>query len=187
MRIVLIPCMPSDWQSEGRLLGRVELSPAGNAEAAAAPWLEQLAAWGVQRIIHAPDELAAKMAGAVRKRVGGSARPLAALDEVDIGLWAGLTEAQLKARYPTAYRQLRESPLNVHPPHGEDVRAAAERLRACVRRQIRKNGVAVMGVVARPLALALLKCELDGTDVRTLWDVAQELRGPVAIDTAVAV
>lgn len=182
MRIVLIPCGTTEWHTEGRLLGRVEvpLSPAGEQQCCG--WAESLRAQQLERIYHAPDELCAQTAHLLARRLGVPARPLDELVEVDVGLWAGLTDAQLKTRFASAHRGLHEDPLRVQAPGGESLAAAAERLEECICRQVRKNGRAAIGVVARPLSFVMLKCALEGGDFSRAWETAQDAQVPVVLD-----
>jgi ribonuclease H / adenosylcobalamin/alpha-ribazole phosphatase len=184
MRIALVPCGGTEWCCEGRLLGRVELPPAADSAAQIEAWTAVLRAVGVQRMLHGPDELTRCTAELIAGRLGIPTRGLEDLVEVDFGLWAGLTEQQLKQRFVTAHRELREAPLNVSPPGGENLRAAAERLRTCIDRQIRKNGVSALGVVVRPFALALAQHALVGSAVSTVWETARHARRPVIIECA---
>ena len=164
------------------MLGRVELSITAPGQETCAQWAEQLRGLGLQRILHAPDELATQTAEAVARRLSIPTKALRALAEVDIGLWAGLTEEQLKARYPTAHRELGESALNVQPPEGENLRAAAHRLQVCLRKQISRNGVGAIGVVLRPLALAIVRCALEGRPLANLWEAAHSITQPLVIE-----
>ncbi|MEW6251426.1 MAG: histidine phosphatase family protein [Planctomycetota bacterium] len=182
MKVALIPCGPTEWQQEGRLLGRVEVALSPDGEQQCGRWVEQLAGLGLGRICHAPDELATRTALFVGRRLGIPAKAVAALAEVDIGLWAGLTEEQLRRRYARAHRELCEAPLHVLPPSGESLHDAAARLRACIARQLRRNGEAGIGVVTRPLSLAMIGCMLAGGAFANLWESARELEEPVVFE-----
>lgn len=182
MKIVLIPCGSTEWNDEGRLLGRVELplTPAGEQRCAA--WALGLQAVGLERILHAPDELATHTAAVLARELSIPTKALDDLVEVDVGLWTGLTDAQLKRRFATAHRELRESPLNVNPPGGESLSAAADRIMACIRKQARKNGTKALGVVMRPFGFALAKYALGGGVVTELWETARHATEPVVLD-----
>lgn len=183
MKIALIPCGRSEWRSGGRLLGRVELSPTASAAEQYAAWSAMLRPLALTRIIHSPDELATTTAQALAQRLETTAKPLAGLVEVDVGLWAGLTDAQLKKRYASAYRQLLEAPLSVNPPSGEEFSSAVDRLESCLRKQLKRNGKGCIGLVLRPLVLALARCILEGTDVSSIWALSGRPDEPVIIES----
>lgn len=181
MKVVLIPCGQCEWQAEGRLLGRVELAlpPAGQKQCLA--WAAQLKPLGLQKILHSGDELAAHTAALFARELGVSAKELDELNEVDVGLWAGLTDAQLKARYPSACSELENAPLNVLPPNGEPITEASDRVLGALQRVINKNGLHVIGVVLRPLALALAACGLEGRAPEDLLKAMRGVTEPVII------
>jgi len=182
MKVALIPCGATEWHDEGRLLGRVELPLTRAGEERCSEWAEQLFSLGLRRILHGPDELSAHTAAILARRLSIPTKAVDELIEVDIGLWTGLTEAQLHGRYPSAHRELGESPLNVHPPGGESLADAAHRLAVCLHKRIRKIGTASLGVVLRPLALILARATLDGHELTDVWQATQNATEPVIID-----
>jgi probable phosphoglycerate mutase len=182
MRIVLIPCGHTEWADEGRLLGRVELPLTAAGQQQCAQWAEQLKALGIRKIVHAPDELATRTAEALARLLAVPTKATDDLLEVDLGLWTGLTEAQLKSRYASAHRELGEAPLNVNPPAGEALRVAADRLGECLRKMRRKNGNTTLGVVLRPLTFALAQCTLHGGEFAEMWPLALAADEPVIIE-----
>jgi probable phosphoglycerate mutase len=182
MKIALIPCGTTDWHGEGRLLGRVELPLTEPGQQQCVAWAEQLQALNLTRILHAPDQLATQTAVQLARKLSVPTKSLEDLEEVDVGLWAGLTESQLKLRYPSAHRELCESPLNVHPPGGEDLGAASKRVSACIRKQVRKNGAEAIGIVMRPFSLAMVKCALDGSEASEVWKTARSATKPVIME-----
>ncbi len=184
MKVVLIPCGATEWHEEGRLLGRVELPLTSAGSERCLQWVPRLHSLGLRRILHAPDELATQTAALLARQLAVPTKALEALAEVDLGLWTGLTEAQLKTRFASAHRELREAPLNVNPPGGESLRAAAERLCTCIRKQFRKNATSALGVVVRPFGFALAKSGLAGSELGDLWESTRNANEPMVIDCA---
>jgi broad specificity phosphatase PhoE len=182
MKVVLIPCGTTEWDDEGRLLGRIELPLTGAGQARVAQWTEQLRASGMKRVLHASDELATQTATVVARQLAIPMKALDELAEVDLGLWTGLTEAQLKSRFGSAHRELREAPLNVIPPGGENLRAAYDRLLACIRKQLKKSGHGVVGVVLRPFSLALVRAGLAGSEPTDLWEATRAIADPAIVE-----
>jgi broad specificity phosphatase PhoE len=183
MKVVLIPCGSTEWDDEGRLLGRVELSLNETGEQQCAHWVDSLNGLNLERILHAPDGLATQTAKIIARRLSVPTKPLDDLSEVDIGLWAGLTKSELKTRYSRAHRQLSESPLNVNPPGGESFSDAAERLGTCIRKQLKKkNGNNAIGVVVRPFTFEMIRCVLQGHDLSNAWESTNRASEPVVIE-----
>lgn len=184
MKIALIPCGVCEWREQGRLLGRVALQLSAGAEVRCVQWSQRLAETSLSTIYHAPDELCKKTAQMIARRLGATTKSVEALAEVDVGLWAGLTEAQLKARFETAHRELCDAPLNVQPPDGETFSVAAERIERSVRARIRnrkKNGRDI-GFVLRPLSLAMARRALEGAESSAIWNGIRADDAPVLID-----
>lgn len=170
MRLALIPCATSEWQQDGRLLGRVELPLADDAELVPQGWVERLRELRLARIYHAPDELAVAMACRLGEELHVPTKAAPELEEVDLGLWTGLTQDQLRERFASAYRQLEESPLTVEPPGGEAFAAAADRLRAWLRARLRRRAAAAAGAVVRPIAFSMLRGLLADGDASAFWE-----------------
>jgi len=183
MKVVLIPCGATEWHDQGRLLGRVELPLTEDGERAGASWCEQLKGLGLKRIMHAPDdELAAQTAALLVRRLGVPAKALDELQGVDVGLWAGLTETQLKSRYPSAHHGLCEAPLSVQAPGGEALQAASQRLTDAIQKMVNRNGASAVGIVLRPLALVLAQGGLAGATPGDLLEVMRGVTGPIIMD-----
>ncbi len=182
MKIALIPCGGTEWHTEGRLLGRVEVPLTAEGQAHCLEWLAALRAAGVTRILHAQDELTTATAELLARQLAVPTKELDELVEVDLGLWTGLTEQQLKSRFASAHRELGEAPLHVSPPDGESLQVATDRLCGCLRKIIRKNGKTAVGVVLRPLTFALARCALAGAALTEMWATALHADEPVVID-----
>lgn len=183
MIVALVPCAATEWRQEGRLLGRVELPMLAEGESQCARWADILRPLGVQKILHGPDELATRTAALLGKALDVPPKEADCLAEVDVGLWAGLTDADMEARYETAHHELCEAPMHVQPPGGESVEGAAERLRAGFDKCLKGNGrkAAAIAVVLRPVSLALMRCALEGCETARLWEMAQAADEPVII------
>jgi broad specificity phosphatase PhoE len=183
MKVALIPCGTTEWDDEGRLLGRIELPLTSTGQARVGQWVAQLRADGLKRILHAPDELATQTATILARQLAIPTKALNELAEVDLGLWTGLTETQLKTRFASAHRELREAPLNVIPPGGESLRSASNRLLACIRKQLKKNGHSIVGVILRPFSWALVRAGLAGSEPTDLWEATRDAGNPVVIES----
>lgn len=183
MKVVLIPCAASEWRDEGRLLGRVEVPASAEGERIAATWVDSLRPHGIELIYHSPDELATRTAKIVGKALGVKTKKLEDLAEVDMGLWAGLTECDLRKRYGSAHHELTEAPLHVSPPDGEGLAAAEERIATAVQRLLKKNGMQSIALVERPVSLALTRRVLQGGLESQIWAGAQEISAPVVVQT----
>ena len=93
------------------MLGRVELEPIPDVKAECIAWIERLRPAKLHRIFYAPDGLSKATALAIARELNIPTKPLNALVEVDLGLWAGLTEEETAAALglsaPTVRRECR--------------------------------------------------------------------------------
>ena len=182
MKVALIPCGVSEWRQEGRLMGRVDLELAPEADAEFDDWVARLRPTGLTKLFHAPDGLSRDAARRIGRELNIPVKSLDALAEVDLGLWAGLTNTELKKRYAKAARQLADSPLNVVPPNGEDFKEAADRVRGCLKKRIKPNGKAGVGLVMRPIAFTLARHALEGTEPSRLLETSQAQTDLLIVD-----
>ena len=98
-------------------------------------------------------------------QAGGQTKATAELNEVDLGLWEGLTRAELQRRDPKVYKRWCEDPSAVRPPDGEEFAAVQDRIRETLARIIRKGNDAVGAVVLGPLAMTAARCILESSGV----------------------
>lgn len=182
MTIALIPCGDSEWREQGRLLGRAELELTVEGHTECADWAAQLAGAGLSRLHHSSDDLATQTARQISRALGAPAKRAHELDELDLGLWAGLTEADLEVRYESAHHQLGENPLTVTPPDGESFQAAVERIQNYLQRRFRRDRGASIGLVVRPIVLSIARCLLEPLPLMRLWELSHEPPTPLVLE-----
>lgn len=171
LTLLLMRCGATEWEEAGRVAGAVDLplTPAGRA--AVEQESQGLRGRSLSAVLTGPDEASLETARIYAKAVGVKPTTVAGLHEIRLGLWEGLRAAQLEEKYPKAYRQWLEDPAAVLLPGGEAVQEAMERLvselaRAVERLKDTSEGV---GVVLRPLALAIVRCWLEQRPTAGLW------------------
>ncbi len=163
----LIASGATAWQEAGRLQGLADmpLSAGGlaSAEAAAAAWQAGAMRARPKAVYCAGDEASRATAAAFAARSGCKVKELEELREVDVGLWQGLTEAELEERYPTAFGQWVENPTRVAIPGGEPLAEAVERLAGVVGKLLGRGGERTVVMVLQPVMLRLAMAMLGGT------------------------
>jgi broad specificity phosphatase PhoE len=96
----------SDWNAAGRFQGHSDrpLTALGRRQAEALA--DELAATAALSAVYSsPLRRAFDTAAVVGARVGVDPAPLDELREVDVGGWAGLSRAEVEARFPDAFRR----------------------------------------------------------------------------------
>ena len=130
LRLLLVRHAATDWTAEGRYQGRLDppLSAAGCREAA--KLADVLAVRPIRLVISSPLgralATARPIAAATRARLCVDER----LVEIAYGAWEGLTQAEVKARFPDELRSWKRTPATARPPAGESLAEARTRLEA---------------------------------------------------------
>ena len=129
LRLLLARHGQTEWNQEGRYQGQSDppLSDEGRADAAALG--ERLQHDGISRIIASPLRRARETAVIVgRKLRVGVLYIDARLAEIAYGTWEGLTQADVKARWPDELRHWKRTPETMRFPGGETLAEARDRL-----------------------------------------------------------
>jgi broad specificity phosphatase PhoE len=180
IRVLFVRTGETEWESAGRIAGAtdVPLSPAGLA--AAAQTVSELQGVELGTIFCSADEASIATANELAKVTGGKVKPIDDLGEVNLGLWEGMLARELEDKCPRAYRQWLEDPCLVHVPEGEGLDEARERLVETLGRALDKVrwGNGSIGVVLRPMAMALIGCALADASTSSLWTMMKT--GPAA-------
>jgi broad specificity phosphatase PhoE len=173
--VVLIPWADTDWSQAGRLHARAPVSINADGRKRALHWANQLASRELAAVYGSPERPAHQTASVFADRAEVRVRQIQDLQEVDVGLWEGLTEPQIRERYPRVFKQWADDPGSVCPPDGERVRDAADRIRKAIARITHKHRNRTVGVVLGPLALALARCALENRGLGELrWSARPE-------------
>ncbi len=141
--------------------GRAEipLNERGRRQAAAAG--KSLVGIRVAAIYASPLGRTVETAQAIQKAIG--CRKLVieeGLNELDRGVWQGLTRAQAKRRYPKIYEAWYQHPAQASFPQGESLRGAQRRIRAAFDRIQRTCPRETAIVVSHTVVLRALLCSL---------------------------
>ncbi len=159
--IVLVPWASTDWGDAGRLSARTPLAMNESGAQQAAEWANELAGRELSAVYCAAESTSREVAELLSARAEVKLKTLDGLEEVDVGLWEGLTPKQVEDRYPKVFKMWMESPSVVCPPDGELLGEAAVRLIAAVERVTKKNRGAAAAIVLGPLALAAIRSTLE--------------------------
>jgi probable phosphoglycerate mutase len=176
--LVLVRSGRTEWDERGRIQGRTDLplSATGRAEAAAtALHLAGTLAGLPKPLVHAaPDEASIETATLIADRLNVRPRVLDGLQTMDLGLWEGLLESEIEARFPSASRLWSEQPSLVAAPRGEEFEEADLRFRRTVCEILERPPSRTVVFVSRPLPFAMGCCWLAGRPPRDVWAVLSE-------------
>jgi len=159
--IVLVPWGLTEWGASGRLATRTPLPLSREGAQQAVQWANELAGRELAAIYCGDEPTSRETAALLAERAEVRPKPLTELAEVDLGLWEGLTYAQVESRFPKIYRRWMEDPAAVRPPDGEGLGPASERINQALERIARKHKGSTVGVVLGPIALAVARSHLE--------------------------
>lgn len=154
-RLILIEAGPTPWDAEDRLVGNHTLPLAPGAAAVVAAAVAQLDHPVDAVYRSAANEATNQAAQLLADRFKLRARDNPDLEEVDLGLWQGLTRTDAKFRFPSAFDEWLQNPAGVRPPEGEALEAAVDRLRGSLRKILRRHRDKTVAVALRPMAMQI--------------------------------
>ena len=152
MRIALIRAGATDYDQQGRVQGTLNIPLCDEGTGEVAQVIDEVRPLGLE-LLYASGSLAAQQtAEAIAFNLSIKLKHLEKLHNVDQGLWQGMQIEELKRKHPKIYRQWEDLCENVCPPQGETLGEAKDRVQTALKKILKKNGAAMVGVVApRPL------------------------------------
>lgn len=164
--LVLVRHGETVWHAENRYAGvsDVELTEHGLEQA------RQLAGWAktarLSAIWCSPLSRARRTAQACASMTGHEPRVDDRLRELDFGHAEGLTQAEIRARFPDALTRFVRDPVAAHLPGGEDPELAAERFVGALDEITGLYPDGRVLVVAHTTTIRLAMCALLGLPLR---------------------
>jgi alpha-ribazole phosphatase len=197
IRLLLVRHGETEWNTDGRWQGQMDVPLNGVGREQAAAVAERLASEAIDAI-YASDLSRAydtALAVAVPHDIPVQADPR--LREINLGDWQGLTYAEMASQYPDAVAHWNADRINRAAPGGESLRVVGERLSALLSDIQRDHGGAegngdptvvlvTHGGTARLILCTLIACPLDRYwrfefDNTALAEIELQDRGPVLI------
>ena len=140
MRLILVRHGETRWNLEGRYQGRADIDIAPQGLVTARRVGQNLQGAEVTSVLTSPLRRATQTALLIGAALGGIA-PVAdsRLTEIDFGEWQGLTQQEIKQRWPEALRSWKGAPEAFRFPGGESLGDALERLHDFIRQPPRMD------------------------------------------------
>lgn len=134
VRLIFVRHGQTAWNVEGRYQGRrdTDLAAAGFAEARSVAC--RLRGAGVSLVFSSPLQRARATADVIARLIGPVPCTIdERLVEIGFGAWVGLTQAEIKQRWPALLRDWKHAPQTVRFPGGEGLLDVWRRLRDFLR------------------------------------------------------
>ncbi len=178
--LIVIRSGATDYDRQGRIRGTLDipLCDVGRADAARAG--ELLAADLPDALYTSGSACAIETSRIVGAACGLRPRRIAALHNLDQGLWQGMLVDEIRRKQPRLHRQWQDNPWAVAPPEGELLEEACERVEAALEKLVRRHPSGrVALVVPQPLD-RIVGWLVSGKSMGDLWHIDGE-RPPVDV------
>lgn len=129
MKLYLIRHGQTDWNLAGRIQGRTDIPLNDTGKLQAKALVEAMESRPVARVFASPLKRAMQTAMAVSAAQKVPLIQVPEFQEVDFGLWEGLTWEQVRERYPREFDAWYREPVEHTPVGGETKSEAAARCR----------------------------------------------------------
>jgi phosphoserine phosphatase len=150
-KIILIRPGCTEFDEKRRIQGTLDLPLSEEGTKQTTKLIADLVSVDIDLIYCSPSEPARQTAAALAAARGIPVKELDGLENVNHGLWQGLTIDDVRRKHPKVYKQWRESPDSICPPGGETLTAATERARKALEKALKKKGNLAI-IAADPLA-----------------------------------
>lgn len=176
--VLLLRSGRTDWDDQGRIQGRTDLPlsvPGRRAVESQIRRAVEAVAGNPPAVVYCgPDDASRETARLVAEATDARLKVEDDLITMDLGLWEGMLESEVEARYPSACRMWRDEPRQVHPPKGESFEDADQRTRLAIARLLDKANGKAVAFVLRPLPFAMASCWLAQDCPKCIWTVLKE-------------
>ncbi len=186
LRIILIRPGSTDYVEQARVHGTLDipLSERGTEEVARTG--EELRDLGIRAVFCSDAEPALSTAKALATVLDVRCRKLDHLQNLDHGLWQGMSVEEIKRKHPKVYRQWQENPDSVCPPSGETLSDARARVHTVLKKFLKKQKEGTVALVVSEPLTSIVRCELQQGALGDLWKSYAEPSGWQVIETELA-
>ncbi len=173
----------TDWNAEGRWQGQAALAPSLNAagRAQALALAAQLDGQPFAALYSSDLLRARETAEILAVRTGKPVRFDARLREISQGEWEGQLGHELAGRYPEQIAARRQDPVHARAPGGETVAEVAGRVWAAADDIARRHAPGPVLIVSHGLALATLRCRVQGVPLARAGELIPDNAHPLVI------
>lgn len=140
MKILLVRHGETDWNVAQRIQGSTDTPLNETGIMQARKLAEELAKreTPIIGVYTSKLERAAKTAECVAEKIGKECIVLPGLEEINFGLWEGITWEQVEEQFPEEFQTWRQNRRYEHPPKGESYQELVERVVAALQKLIKE-------------------------------------------------
>jgi broad specificity phosphatase PhoE len=168
-RLILIRHGETDWNTEGRWQGQIDIPLNENGLEHAQQLARELAGEGIQAIYSSNLLRAIQTADPLAKIAGLRVNIDPRLREIHQGEWQGMLVKDIQARYAERFQQRRANPLAIAPPGGETVLEVQQRVYNSLEDILLRHPDETVAIVAHGFVIAVLRVRLEKHPLEQVW------------------
>lgn len=166
-----------------RFIGRTDLPLSAEGKAQARFWRDAFSGISFSGIYSSDLARSIDTARIISEKQAQPPLPMRDLGEIDLGDWDGLAMAEVREKFPAAWRERGEALATFRPPGGESFADLQIRAVRALESIFPKNMGDILIVAHAGVNRAIL-CRLLGMDLANLFRLGQDFAGLHLIDTA---
>ena len=168
-QIVLVRPGSTDYDTQGRIQGTLDIPLSEQGRAEARRLAEQLRSHGITTVYTSCCHAATETAEVIAQTLDVKLKKLDRMQNIDHGLWQGMLVEDVKRKQPKVYRQWQEQPEIICPPEGEMLSQARERVEAALAKVVKKNKDSTVAVVLPEPLASVARSYLTQSEIGGLW------------------
>lgn len=155
MPVYVIRPGETDYESQSRVQGALNLPMNSEGNRQVDDMISSIESAGLQAIYASPTEPALSAAKRLAQALHLPLKVLDNLENVDFGLWQGLSIEEIRHRQPKVFKKWEDTPESVCPPEGETCDEVVERVEQALRKPLKKRKPFAV-VASEPLATLIV-------------------------------
>ena len=170
-KIILVKHGKTEWNSQNRLQGSLDIPLSGEGKKEARKLSQELANHRIDAIISSPISCCIATADEIATPRSIKIKKMNEFCEVNLGMWQGLLLKDVKKRYKKQYGIWKTSPTSVKPPRGESAQEAYDRVINAMHKIMGQHRGSNVCLVSHEIILSMIKCYLKKIDLEKLWEI----------------
>jgi len=169
-KLILIRHGETDWNTEGRWQGQIDLPLNANGLEQAEQIANCLSESKICAIYSSDLNRAVETAKALEKVTGLPIHIDPRLREIHQGEWQGLLVEEIKERYAEAFQKRLENPCSVAPPGGETAKNVHKRVIKAINEIVKKHPGEKIAIISHGFAIAVAWVHFNKIPFELVWD-----------------
>ena len=183
LRIILIRPGTTDYVDQARVHGNLDIPLNERGEDEVAKTAEALRDQNIRAVFCSDAEPALSTAKTLAAALDVKVRKLDHMQNLDHGLWQGMSVEEIKRKHPKVYRQWQENPDSVCPPSGEALSDARVRVHGVLKKLLKKQKDGTIALVVSEPLTSLVRSDLQQCTLGDLWKAYTAPGGWQVIET----